>query len=254
MLCLVVTACENAATLKGETPPSSSSYAGTWRLTHGRGPDGDVPLVKGYRITLNIDERVRGTSACNSYGGDVAIDEESFRLKDGLEMTLIGCAPKVMDSEELYLDALAAVDTIARDQDTLILSGPDTELRFELLPPPPIAQLTDTPWQLESLIEGAGREGTAKSAAPARLILRSDGKLSGSTGCRDLEGEWIQRGDEILFTKLAAEGHCPAELQDQDGHVVEVLGDGFTAEIEAQILTLVSKGELALRYTAASNR
>jgi heat shock protein HslJ len=248
---VIWTACGDPGTSDGGRLPPSNSYAGTWRLIKGNGPDGEVPMVKGYRITLNITgEQVGGTAACNSYGGDVAIDGHSFRLKGGLQMTEMGCAPQVHDSEAAYVDALTDIDTIARDADTLTLTGPATELDFELVPPPPVAQLTDTVWHLESLIEGTGPDGTVSSAAPARLVLRRDGTVSGSTGCRSLEGEWIERGDEILFTRLAAEGQCSADLQEQDGHVVGALGDGFTTDIEGRTLTVFSKGELGLQYKA----
>jgi heat shock protein HslJ len=195
---------------------------------------------------------VAGTAACNSYGGNAQIEGDSFRVADGLSMTEMGCAPNVMDSEAAYLDALTRVNTIARDGETLTLAGPETELRFEFLPPPPTAHLTDTRWRLESLIEGTGPEGIVTSAAPAQLVLRNNGALSGSTGCRDFDGEWIERSDEILFTQLAASGSCRADLQEQDGHVLGVLGDGFTAHIEGQTLTILSRGDLGLQYRAES--
>jgi hypothetical protein len=56
------------------------------------------------------------------------------------------------------------------------------------------------------------------------------------------------KGDEILAAELAAEGHCPAGLAEQDGHVVTVLGDGFTVAIEGNQLTLTSTGNLGLVY------
>ncbi|MDQ3618859.1 MAG: META domain-containing protein [Actinomycetota bacterium] len=254
-LCLIATACGEAGEAPGGGPVSSTRYSGAWRLTDGRGPDGEVPVIKGYRITLDIgDRKAGGTAACNSYGGDLDINGDSFSLKGGLAMTEMACDPEAMDSEAAYMEALAAVDTIAREGGSLTLTGPDAELHFEGLSPPPIAQLTDTIWRLDSLIEGIGPEGTAVSAAPARLILMSDGKLSGSTGCREFDGEWQQRGDEILFTRLTTEGNCPPDLQDQDNYILGVLGDGFTAEIEGQSLTVFAKAELGLHYVAEPER
>lgn len=248
-LCLVAIAC-GAGGSTGGGSASPSPYTGAWRLTDGRGPDGEVPVIKGYRITLDIsDQKAGGTAACNIYGGDLDINGDSFSLKGGLAMTEMACDPEAMDSEAAYMEALAVVDTIAREGDSLTLTGPDAELHFEGLSPPPVAQLTDTIWRLDSLIEGTGPEGTAVSAAPARLILRGDGELSGSTGCREFEGEWLQRGDEILFTRLTTEGDCPPDLQEQDDYILGVLGDGFTAEIEEQSLVVFGKAELGLQYT-----
>jgi heat shock protein HslJ len=253
LITLVVIAAACGQSGSGGASGATASYAGTWILTEGRGPGGEVSLVEGYRITLDIQDNdlVSGTAACNTYDGEIGVNGDSFSFK-GFSMTDMDCDPPVMDSEATYIDALWAADAIAREEDRLVLKGPDTELRFELLPPAPTAELIDTVWRLESLIEGTGPAGLVSSARAARLILRSDGTLSGSTGCRDMEGKWTERGDEILFTDLAAEGRCSAELRRQDGHVLNVLGDGFTAEIEGETLTVLSKGGQGLQYRAAS--
>ena len=48
------------------------------------------------------------------------------------------------------------------------------------------------------------------------------------------------------MTEMTAEGECPAELEAQDSHVVSVLGDGFSAVVDGQLLTLSSSGDLGL--------
>lgn len=75
--------------------------------------------------------------------------------------------------------------------------------------------------------------------------------MTGSTGCRELHGEWIEDGDEVLFATFGAEGNCPEELREQDGHVVGVLGDGFTVKIDGDQLTIFSRGGLGLAYRAS---
>jgi heat shock protein HslJ len=228
------------------------AYRGTWELVSGRGPGGEVPLIEDYRITLQIDRTtVGGTAACNRYGGDVTIDGGSFRMRGG-SMTEMACRPDVMESEAAYMAALGAAETIAREGDTLVLAGDATELRFERLPAIPTADLIDTRWELESLIFGQSGDSVVSSAAPAELLLDSDGTVSGSTGCRELYGEWIEDGDEILFTTFGADGDCPEELQEQDGHVVGVLGDGFTVEIDGDQLVVSSSGGLGLAYRVSS--
>jgi heat shock protein HslJ len=232
-------------------PGGAESYDGTWELVEGQGPEGEVTIVTGYRITLTINgQDAGGTAACNSYGGNADIEGTSFRFGGG-GMTDMGCEPDVMEAEAAYISALQAADSIARDGDRLTLTGTDTELRFEIEPPLPTAELTDTIWKLESLIYGTGADGTAASAEPAELLIKSDGTLTGTTGCRDLYGEWQEDGDEITFTTFGAEGNCPKELRDQDGHVVQVLGDGFVPTIEEDRLTVISQGNLGLQYRAA---
>jgi hypothetical protein len=63
---LVLVACGRPPTVDAPRPSTPTAYGGTWRLVKGHGPDGDVPLVSGYRITLNIEDGlVEGTAACN---------------------------------------------------------------------------------------------------------------------------------------------------------------------------------------------
>ena len=54
------------------------------------------------------------------------------------------------------------------------------------------------------------------------------------------------------MTEMTAHGECPAELEAQDGHVVTVLGDGFSAGVDGQLLTLTSSGDLGLVYRSDS--
>ncbi len=43
---------------------------------------------------------------------------------------------------------------------------------------------------------------------------------------------------------------CPAELSDQDDHVVSVIGDGFIPTIDGDLLTLMDPGGIGLVYRA----
>ena len=89
----------------------------------------------------------------------------------------------------------------------------------------------------------------------ATLTLNDDRTLTGSTGCRLLEGEWVTAGAEIVFTSFSAiddplAGVCAPESLALEGIVISVLGDGFTAEIDGQRLTLMAQGNEGLSYTA----
>lgn len=229
---------------------SSSTYDGTWTLIEGRGPDGDVAVIDGYRVTLTIEgESISGTAACNGYFGDATIDGASFGVP-GVGITEMGCRRDVMRAESAYVSALSEADTIGRDGNILTLTGNETELAFELEPPIPTADLVGTRWELEALVYGTGDDGFASSAEPAYLLLKKNGTIDGTTGCRDLYGEWTEAGDEIAFATFGAKGSCPEGLQEQDGHVVGVLGDGFTVEIEENRLSVTSQGDLGLEYRA----
>ncbi|MEQ8718324.1 MAG: META domain-containing protein [Acidimicrobiales bacterium] len=228
----------------------TGSFEGAWHLTSGVVDGEPVPLVEGHRITMTIaGGEVGGVAACNSYGGSVTIDDGSFSLGE-VGWTAMGCEPAVTASEQAYLGGLMRATTVAHDGDAIVLVGDGVELRFDELPPVPTADLVDTVWGLDTIIDGE----TASTVAgePATLELRSDGTLSGSTGCRTLTGTWLESGDTIVTPELAADGDCPDELARQDGHVIEVVGDGFTAEIDGQRLTLTSAGNIGLSFRAVA--
>lgn len=232
----------------GERAPAGSNAgaAGNWQLESGTVGGRPVPLVPGYRITLFIDgDNATGTSACNLYGTEVRTQGGSFSISE-IEGTAIGCQPEILASEDAYLSALQSVDTFASDGETLTLSGHDASLRFTSLPPVPEADVVGRVWTLEAMLdEGESRPVRGDEAT---LELSADGTLSGSTGCRTLTGTWVVRGDEILATTLSAHGGCSKDLADQDGHVVGVIGDGFTVAVEGDRLTLTHKGNLGLVY------
>ena len=231
-------------------PPES--YDGTWKLTSGTSPQGQIPLVPDYSITMAMSEgRAEGRSACNRYGAEIKTEGSQIKFGGG-GGTDMDCSDPVMESEAAYLDALWHVRSISLSQDgNLVMTGEDVELLFESLPPPPTKELIGPTWQLEGMIEGRGSDATATNAEPAELMMSRDGTFTGSTGCRKLTGEWSEDGDSILFHTMAAEGRCSKHLRTQDSYVVGVLGDGFTAAIDGNRLTVYNvRGNLGLIYRA----
>lgn len=230
-------------------PPAEVAAGGSWQLDSGTVRDEPMPLVTGYRITLTIEgDRATGRAACNRYGGTILIDGDAVSHGE-IFRTAMGCQPTVNSSEQAYLSALRRVDVVTRDGAALVFSGAETVLRFSPLPPVPEDALLGDSWRLERMIDGD--TSVPVGGERATLQLRADGTLSASTGCRQLTGTYVVEGDEILTTKLAAEGRCQGDLSNQDGHIVTVLGDGFTVAIEGNHLTLMSMGNLGLAYRSS---
>jgi heat shock protein HslJ len=223
--------------------PASAQLDGDWVLTEG------IDVVDGYPVTLSIDgPTAGGRSACNSYGARVVLDGSALRFEQ-VSSTAMGCEPAVMDAEAAYLDALVQVRSWSIMDGQLQLDGP-TPLVFDPRPAIPTEALVDTTWTLESLVNG----DTVQSVRgqPATLLLLPDGTVDASTGCRMLSGRWVQSGAEVLLPELAAVGDCPADLAEQDGHVVSVLGDGFNAQVDGNVLTVTSMGDKGLVYRAGT--
>ena len=232
-------------------PAEPASIEGAWQLDAGT-LDGDpIPFVDGFPFTLTIDaETASGTAACNGYGGSYTTEDGGITFSE-FGATAMACVPEeTMASESAYLEALTRATTVTVTADTLTLTGDGVELSFSDLPPVPTADLTNTVWVLESLIEGDSASNAGGERATLELF--TDGSMLGSTGCRNLHGRYVVSGSEVQMHEMAAEGVCPQELEAQDGQVVTVLGDGFRALVEDDMLTLTSAGNLGLTYRADS--
>lgn len=230
----------------GGSSPGGDSLADTsWVLIDG------IETVPGTELTLSFENgMVGGNDGCNGFGGDeVDVADGRFALGP-VGQTEIGCEAEVTRAAADYMQALFDSDTWSIDAGRLILTGSSTTLVFEAPPTVDDAELTGVTWLLTTVIQG----DTASSALGTSGFLRldDDGTLSGSTGCRDLSGEWILReGNRVVFTTFAADGACAPELVDQDAFVVTVLGDGFRAVVDGDRLRVTSTGELGLEYSAS---
>ena len=237
-----------------EAVPSASTDApdlsGAWKLASGTGPGGQVAVLDDHPITVAIaGSELSGTAACNGYGAQIERAVTGGITIGELGMTAMACEPAVMASESAYTAALSRVDAIELEGERLVLSGPDVRLEFERLPPVPTGELVGTTWLLESLF--VGDVASSPAGDPATLLVREDGTLDGSTGCRSFTGTWVEGGGQVRATTLAmGDEPCPVELAQQDSHVVSVIGDGFVPSVDADLLTLLDPGGVGLVYRA----
>lgn len=244
------------------------------------GPNGGWVLVEAVpaievpdpaRVTLVVEERddgtlgAGGTAACNSYGGTLVAGADGAWSLTDVASTEMGCEPALMEAESAYLDALVAIDTWERPaDDSLLLTGPDVTLRFELLPEVEPADLTGTTWELDGFVHGTGDDGAVSSTVagvdPAVLRFEDDGTFTLFTGCRDFAGDWTTHGDEILLPSwgetpdsrgVGTDGEltCGDQAEGQERDVLAVVESGFRATVDGQRLTL-QHGEEGLTFRA----
>jgi len=247
-LVVVIAILAGGCSAAADPPPVDPS--GTWELVAGRIGERAVPIVEGYPITIIVDaRRISGTAGCNGYGADVRAHGESIAV-DELTLTAALCDIRgVMEAESAYVGALQRISAVGIDGGALVLSGPDTELRFERLPDAPADLIANTAWVLESLF--VGDVAGPPLGEPATLRLDEDGTFAGSTGCRSFSGTWVVEGNQISASSMAMDdANCPAGLTAQDSHVVEVIGDGFVPSIDGGLLTLTDPGSIGLVYRA----
>ena len=237
----------------GDADGPASELDGAWHLVAGRDADGPFPLG-GHEVTLLVDgEEASGRSACNSYMATVAVGQggEGSVAFSGIGGTEMGCEPAVMQLEQRYVDALGAVEDADRGAQGLTLSGPDVRLDLELDPPVRDAALVGTTWTIEALLDGVDADDSVSSVLPGgHLTLDATGSLSGSTGCRGFRAGWTREGDRVQVEGLeedAATGVCADAAETQHRHVLAVLRDGFTADVDGDVLVLVAAGGQGLQ-------
>lgn len=229
----------------------SPDLAGSWHLVSGRDAEGTLGLPAGREVTLVVKgPDASGTSGCNLYGATVAIDGRSvsFGQIGGTEMA---CEPQVMELERRYLAGLSATDLAERSGDTLTFSGSDTTFVFERDAPAVDADLIGTPWVLESLVDG---ESVSSTVPGGRLVFREDGTFVASSGCGDLLGSFRVHDGAVAVSGFVDEPvpakPCSEQVIAQREHVVDVLREGFEAQVDGDRLTLTSAQGLGLDFRA----
>lgn len=230
-------------------PPAGSGGGpdGEWRLVGGAHDGGPVPIPADAPITMTIDrDEVGGRAACNTYGGEITLDGDRIGF-GAMSMTEMGCDPAIMQAESAYLAALNEVERWNRQGENLTLTGEAVELTYELIPPTPDAPLVGTTWRLDGLVDGDAVSSTMGD--PATLLLRDDGRLTGTTGCRTFEGRYELGDGTVRVTDLTNDDRACPGLETQDEHVLAVISERFDAVIEGDRLTL-SDGRLGLLYLA----
>jgi len=136
LLALAVAACSPSA--------SHADADGDWVLVSGDTPEGPIEIVTGYEPTLTVHGReVSGHAGCNQFGtaegpdsgtnGEDAEDAEGSDRDWPTEFfsTMMACdPPEVMTQEAMFLDALSKITDVQTGEEELVLTGPQTELRF----------------------------------------------------------------------------------------------------------------------------
>lgn len=224
--------------------------AGEWEFTGGAADGADLPRPDGTGASLEVDgDELRGVAFCNHWFASYRLDGSSFSVS-GLRSTEMGCEPDLLAAESAFLTALGAVDTARADDDGLLLTGEEVELRFTRAAPVPDSPLEGTEWVLESVIDGQVAGTTL--GEPAVLRLDDDGTAEATTGCRTITGRWLLEDGALVIDDLLADGAgCPPEVAEQDAAVRSVLEGGPATGITEDRLTLTADDGSGLVYRAA---
>ena len=164
----------------------------------------------------------------------------------GAGWTEIGCEPDLDVQENWYFEFLQSSPALARDGDTLTLTGDVTEIGYlDREVAMPDRDLVGPLWTVNTIIDG-DTAGNANWSEPATLQFTQDGEVEVTTGCNMGAGGYAVDGDEITFDEVAVtEKGCADETHQmlEVGVLLVIHHDGpVTFEIDADRLRLEIRG------------
>jgi heat shock protein HslJ len=217
---------------------SPAGWDGSWVAVEGVVDEAPVALIG--RITLTIaGSTFSGTAACNSYEYTAEITGDTIEFVDGF-VTGTGCDTPLMDLEAAYLRSIGPTATLAVSGALLTLTTPSSVWTFVPVEPVADVPFVGTRWQASEIFGEFGVEHIVGMEA-AFLVFGEDGTLTGSTGCRDLDGNWSDE-DGRVRADVSVEGTCSGALVDVDAMLLWVLTDGFVAQIDDNHLVAGADG------------
>lgn len=194
--------------------PGSNELAGTaWNLTeiNGQAPIADRP------VTIQFDDKqASGSSGCNSYGGEYAVDGNKITFAN-VFMTEMACMDPtgIMEQEQSYLETLRTVTTYTVEGDTLTIRSEVNPAQLVFTrgqavvgPSEPITDpnqpvssdaLTGSNWKL---IQINGQPAVA--GVDVTLTFEADGQAGGTGGCNGYGGSYTAADGTISFTQIVS--------------------------------------------------
>ncbi len=125
---LALTGCGGSSSSKDLT---LEELTGAWVLESGKAASGELKPADGIPIELNVasDGAFGANAGCNDFAGTFSL--EDGKLSTGpMVSTLKACDEALMGLDQLYAEALEAVDHGSIDGEKLTLEGPDTKLVY----------------------------------------------------------------------------------------------------------------------------
>ena len=206
---LVEVVSETAVSSQPDTSLLNQLVGTDWNLVTWEG----MTILPNAIPTIAFDEnRLHGTTGCNSYGGRFTLDGTTLTIGE-MEMTEMWCEG-VMDQEQAFVQVLMTAVSLTLNDDSLILHTPEGDLTFQ---PPQEATLTDTIWVLGGIAQGDAITNTwIDSEITAEF---KDGQLSGSGGCNtystsyETEGTSLTLGMAVSTMMACDEEHNQREME-----------------------------------------
>lgn len=184
--------------------PALASFVGSWVLAEvidQTGASADLP--EGLVVTLQLDATggLVGSAGCSGYAGAYSLDGSAgLTVADLVIEEGDDCDPSFATWEQEYLRLVGSVDEAVVDGGRLVVGTdpwgfdlsfePEVAVDVEPGAADDAATLGDSAWQV---VDGL------PTSQELTLGFASDGSLSGSTACFDLEGTYTVDGEALTI-------------------------------------------------------
>jgi heat shock protein HslJ len=227
-----------APSISPEAIPVPAQPEGTWDVqAYDAWGEGLVEPRKGSELSLSMLTRGRleGQTGCGEYHGGYSVEGERIGL--GIVSKGFGeCGAKRTEEAVAFSVALEAVTTWTASATGLELLDGDGDVRV-VLERPAFTDVTGT-WVAQRYARPNGQPVVPLEDVPIILDLAADGGVTGSSGCRFLDGEYTSEGTRILIGPIEPIGPaCTGDARKQERRLFALFGEITRWERDVESLT-----------------
>jgi heat shock protein HslJ len=233
-LLLALTGCGNessaGASLKGKVYLSTA-------VTEDGKPKELVPNSR-VRLSFTDDGRLIADAGCNSMQSPVDTGDGKLSLDDNLATTAMGCDQPRHAQDDWLSKILLSEPAWKLEADRLtVTSGGTTIALTDRKTVEPDLALDGTKWSLETVISG---ETASHQAGSEKVWITLNGdRVTGSTGCNELQGVVARGTGELTFGEIATTRRaCPGDAGKLEQTLLTTLKGGLTYEVDSNRLKL----------------
>jgi hypothetical protein len=241
---LALAGCAGNPAAGGSGDTGTVDIRGEWTLLSGSDADGTFELPDFPVTMVFTDGSARVRTGCYSFDspmtGDIDVQTAAFVTTEvsSPQASCMGLTPD-LDTATTSLDE---VTDVARDGDSLVLSGDALELSFELVPAVASADLNGS-WTLDSIRMSDTAQGF-DSATP--VLEFEDGRLTGRLGCDLVTGtlQPVSGNNTIEDLVIEPSGDVCTLMLDPGAEAIKaLLAENFLVHRDGDTLDLVSSTE-----------
>jgi heat shock protein HslJ len=232
----------SGASLKGK------SYLSTAVMENGK-PKQLAPNTR-IRLQFMDDGRLTAYAGCNSMGADKVSTSGGKLTIGGLAITDLGCDAPRHAQDDWLAKLLQDKPTWKLAGDKLDVSTASTTISLvDREKAEPDLALDGTKWSVETVIEG---EVASHSMGSEKAYLTISGeRVTGSTGCNEVQGIVARTGDKLTFGELRTTLRaCTGDAATLEKAVLGVLKGEVSYTIDSNRLKLRSPNGSGLDLTA----